>query len=333
MPPAPGSSDPPAAPRQGLEIRRTADGSFSLWSEPFAEGFHSGRGAVREARETFLAPAELSRFARGSTLTVVEVCVGTASNTAALLEACADQGLRLEWWGLELDAEPLRLALADAAFRGQWRREALEPLQQLQRDSHWQSSLGQGWMLWGDARRTVQTLPVPLQGGVQLVLHDAFSPRHCPQLWTMEFLGDLGRLLAPQGRLISYCSAAAVRQGLQLAGLELAAIPAQDTLHQGSGSSPPRQAWSGGTVASPRPLAASAWLRPLTPMEQEHLATSAAEPYRDPQRNAEAATILANRSTAQAAGLANGSLSPSSAWRRRWGLALTRQPAGTRRTA
>lgn len=275
---------------------------------------------MREARETFLAPAELHRLARGSTITVVELCVGTASNTAVLLEACAALGLGLRWWGLELDPEPLRLALADQPFRRQWHGASLEVLEQLQRQGRWHSPLGEGRLLWGDARRSLETLPAALRGAVQLVLHDAFSPRHCPQLWTVEVLGDLGRLLAPRGRLITYCSAAAVRQGLRLAGLELAAIPWPEPWQGDSVARPARQAWSGGTVASPRPLAASARLRPLGPMELEHLGTSAAEPYRDPERRASAAEILTNRSQAQAAGLANGSLRPSSAWRRRWGL-------------
>ena len=275
---------------------------------------------MREAWETFVAPADLGRFAPGSTLTVVEVCVGTASNTAALLEACADQGLQLQWWGLELDPEPLRLALAAGAFRRQWRPATLEALEQLQRDGAWNGPGSQGRMLWGDARRSVGELPSVLQGRVRLVLHDAFSPRHCPQLWTVEVLGDLARLLAADGRLITYCSAAAVRQGLRLAGLQLAAIPAMAALHQGSGGTPRRRAWSGGTVASPSPLPAGPALRALEPMELEHLATSAAEPYRDPGRDAETAEILANRSRAQAERLAGRAGVSSSSWRRRWGL-------------
>ena len=267
-----------------------------------------------------MAPAELERFAPGSTLTVVEVCVGTASNTAALLEACSDHGLHLRWWGLELDPATLRLAMGSESFCRQWRAEALNALMELERRSAWASPLGEGRMLWGDARSTVTNLVEQLGSQVDLVLHDAFSPRHCPQLWTLEFLGNLAQLLAPQGRLITYCSAAAVRQALQLSGLSLAAIPAQTPLHQGSGTSPPRRAWSGGTVASPTPLEPSPWLRPLEPMEREHLTTSAAEPYRDPTGQAEAAAIVAQRSQAQAEGLARGSLSSSSAWRRRWGL-------------
>ena len=303
-----------------LEPRRTADGSFSLWSPQFGEGFHSGRGAVREARDTFVAPAELERFRPGSCLQVVEVCVGTGSNTAALLEACAAQGLRLQWWGLELDPAPLRLALAEDHFRRQWRPEALEPLEQLQRDGHWQGPLGQGRMLWGDARQAVRQLPPQLRGQTHLVLHDAFSPRHCPQLWSLEFLSDLAGLLQPQGRLITYCSAAAVREGLRRAGLQLAAIPAPAPHHQGSNGAPARPAWSGGTAASPQPLQPSRALRPLSPMEQEHLGTSAAEPYRDPQGSGDAASILMSRSRAQAERLAAGLVLPSSAWRRRWAV-------------
>ena len=320
MPPAQGSGDPIADLQQGLEIRRTADGSFSLWSEQFGEGFHSGRGAVREARETFVAPAELLRFSTGSTLRVVDLCVGTGSNTAALLEACSDQGLQLQWWGLELDPATLRLALAEPSFQSQWQSEALDPLCQLDHQGIWNSQLGQGHMLWGDARQTVKAVLEQARGTVDLVLHDAFSPRHCPQLWTVDFLAQLGALLAPKGRLITYCSAAAVRQGLRLAGLELAAIPAQSLLHQGSGSSPPRRAWSGGTVASPSPLEPSPWLRPLEPMELEHLGTSAAEPYRDPTGQAGATEIVEARSQSQAERLASGEVEASSAWRRRWGL-------------
>ena len=276
---------------------------------------------MREARETFVAPAEVGRFAPGTTVTVVEVCVGTATNTAALLEACADQGLTLRWWGLELDPATLRLALTSEGFRRQWRADALGSLMELEQRSAWTSPRGEGRMLWGDARATLAPLVQQLGGQVDLVLHDAFSPRHCPQLWTLEFLGRLAQLLAPQGRLITYCSAAAVRQALRLSGLAVVAIPAQTPLHQGSGTSPlRRRGWSGGTVASPSPLAPSPWLRPLGPMEEEHLATSAGEPYRDPTGQSEAAAIVAQRSQAQAEGLASGRLSSSSAWRRRWGL-------------
>ena len=299
-----------------LTQRLTADGSFSLYSSRFGEAFHSSAGAVAEARCTYVGPAQLARFTPGSTVVVLDACLGTGSNTAALLQAAAVQGLTLQWWGLELDPAPLRLALADAGFCNQWRPEAVAALRQLHQSGAWRSGLGQGQLLWGDARAQLPRLIQELAGQVDLVLLDAFSPRHCPELWTLEFLGGLAQLLAPSGRLLTYCSAAAVRAALQQLGLAVVAI-----------RSSAGQRWSGGTAAGWQPFGAAAalqadpWLRPLSPMEQEHLLTGAAEPYRDPTGQGMAQQILDARECRRQQRAAGGALQSTSAWRRRWGLA------------
>ena len=337
-----------------LKILRGGDGSFSLWSGRYAEAFHSGRGALREARETFVLPSQLDRFAAGRRLKVVEVCVGTGTNLAALLEASAAAGLELEWWGLELDPAPLQLALAEPAFRSQWQSQTLETLETLSergcwQQGCWQQGAGSGRMLWGDARQTLPHLLEQRQGQVDLIWHDAFSPQHCPQLWTVEFLGSLAELLADGGRWISFCSAAAVREGLRLANLNVVALATADAARLGKPdsalaaeaegvegaeegveraddclkpdqSADQRRAWSSGTLASRAPLAASAVWRRLSAMEREHLVCSAGEPYRDPSGTAEATAIQAYRREKQVDSLARGERTPSSAWRRRWGL-------------
>jgi tRNA U34 5-methylaminomethyl-2-thiouridine-forming methyltransferase MnmC len=314
----PGGDQPPEPGRvegaPGLAIRNGADGSFSLWSEAFGEGFHSGRGALREARETFLTPSQLERFPPGERLRVVEVCVGTGSNLALLLEACASLGLGLEWWGLELDPLPLRLALAASTFRRPWQPSTLRVLERLLARGHWRNGSGSGRLLWGDARQTLPLLLREWRGQVDLLWHDAFSPRRCPQLWTVEVLGAAAALLAPEGRWISYSSAAAVRETLRLAGLNLVALEIPDTAPAGS------NAWSGGTLASPGSLGPGPLWRELSAMEREHLASGAGEPYRDPDGTADATTILTSRQAAQAAARADGSRPASGAWRQRWGV-------------
>jgi tRNA U34 5-methylaminomethyl-2-thiouridine-forming methyltransferase MnmC len=287
-----------------LERRLTRDGSYSLWSARFGESFHSADGALREARQVFMGPAELERFPTGHTLTVVEVAVGTGTNTATLLEAVERQGLRLHWWGLELDPAPLAMALADERFRAQWSPPVLERLAELGRSDR---------LLWGDGRSRLRDLVGPLAGRCDLILLDAFSPRRCPELWSVEVLGGLARLLAPGGRLLTYSSAAAVRRALEMVGLRLAAVPLPASARPGPDS---RQVWSAGTVASPTALPPTARLRPLSPMEREHMDSRAGEPYRDPSGRAGAAEILASRARAQAGSGAE----PTSAWQRRWGI-------------
>lgn len=316
-----GAEVPAAGGSGDLSAQIGADGSFSLFSPRFGEGFHGGIGALSEARAKFVAPAELERFAPGERLKVVDVGFGLGTNSAALWEAAEARGLELEIWGLDCDPQPLELALAAPAFRRQWQHGTVLRLETLLARGQAEGAR----LLWGDARRRLPQLlgDGQLAGRCDLVLLDAFSPRRCPELWTLEFLTQLARLLRPRGRLLTYCCAAAVRHSLELAGLALASIqppPGQDaagagTALRGGG------AWSYGTAASPSTLvpgggSGNGPLRPLDAMERDHLNSRAAEPYRDPGGQASAAAILAARQRAQAA-----STAPStSAWRRRWGL-------------
>ncbi|MFM7653707.1 MAG: MnmC family methyltransferase [Vulcanococcus sp.] len=332
----------PATSGDTLHRRATADGSLTLWSERFGEAFHSGLGAHAEAIAKFVAPAQLERFPTGQRLRVLDVCVGLGYNSAALVEAAEDRGLQIAWIGLELDPRPLGLALADEGFRRLWRTSTLEALEQLHRDGHWgvrgdghgeghgndQKSSGGSWLL-GDARAQLAAVLERWEGRCDLVLHDAFSPTHCPELWTLEFLGALARLLNPRGRLLTYCAAAAVRQALQQAGLQLASIvaassPDSSPAAERAGSGDPPRLWCAGTAASPTPFQGSddtapchgAVLRALSAMEREHLLSRAGEPYRDPSGNADAATIRSQRSERQR----HHTGESTSAWRRRWGL-------------
>ncbi|MFM8525768.1 MAG: MnmC family methyltransferase [Cyanobacteriota bacterium] len=297
-------------------LQTTADGSPSLFSLRFSEAFHSDRGAYREAVETYGRPAELERFKGGQVLTVLDVGVGLGYNSACLLEACADRGLRVNWWGLELDPEPLAHVLSDPSYRRLWRPTTLAVLEQLREGgaagsrSVWSHAAGAGELLWGDARQRIPALLENQAGCFDLVLLDAFSPRRCPELWSLEFLGSLSRLLGPEGRLITYCAAAAVRASLAAAGLELASL----TVSRLDASDRWGERWSQGTVASPSALPASEHFRPLHPMECEHLTTRAAEPYRDPDGRTDAATILARRAQAQQ----HSQALSTTAWRARW---------------
>jgi len=301
-----------------LQPQFGADGSFSLYSGRFGEGFHGSIGALQEARLKFVEPAQLERFSPGHTLLVVDVAFGLGTNSAALLEVAAAMGLAVVIHGLELEPAPLGAALAAESFRRQWQPSTLTMLEQLLSGGQWRSAGHAASLHWGDARQRLGPLldGLHLAGRCDLVLLDAFSPQRCPELWSLEFLSQLARLLRPDGRLLTYCSAAAVRRSLQLAGLRLASIA---PLIAGPGTVPGRArpiTWSLGTAASPSDLPEHGPLRALSPMELEHLTTRAAEPYRDPDGRQPADVIQAARRLAQAASPA----ASTSAWRRRWGL-------------
>ena len=292
-----------------LSALQTADGSLSLHSKRFDEAFHSSVGALAEAEAKFVRPSQLERFCRAGSLRVLDVCVGLGYNSAALMNALPQQNApTLQWWGLELDPRPLSLALTHHSFRALWSHEVLIRLEQLDRNSSWTDRHSEGTVLWGDARSTVQNLPEHWQA--DLILMDAFSPGRCPELWSEEFLGALAKRLAAGGRLLTYSRSAAIRGSLRRAGLELRSLqPAPGQ----------RLEWSSGTLATkpggPEPLAnrGPGW-NPLCKMEEEHLNTRAAVPYRDPDGHDDAQQIRMRRVQEQEACKSES----TSAWQRRW---------------
>ena len=292
-----------------LSALQTADGSLSLHSERFDEAFHSSVGALAEAEAKFVRPAQLERFCEAGRLRVLDVCVGLGYNSAALMNALPKQNTpALQWWGLELDPRPLSLALTHDSFRGLWSPDVLMRLEQIHRDSSWSEAQSEGTLLWGDARSTVQELPEHWQA--DLILMDAFSPGRCPELWSEEFLGALANRLAIGGRLLTYSRSAAIRGSLRRAGLELRSLqPAPGQ----------RLEWSSGTLAT-KPggaedlaSAGPGW-KPLCTMEEEHLNTRAAVPYRDPDGHDDAQQIRMRREQEQQTCKSES----TSAWQRRW---------------
>ncbi|MEW6498131.1 MAG: MnmC family methyltransferase [Cyanobacteriota bacterium] len=275
----------------------TADGSFTFFSTEFGEYFHSTQGAKEEALLKFAEPCQLVQKAQQPVVRLLDVCYGLSYNTAAALEVIwqNNPNCYVEVVALELDPTVPRTAITNQLLDS-WSPPIPELLEKLATSLQVQTDQLHAQLLLGDARATIQKLH---QSNFQAdaIFLDPFSPRRCPQLWTVEFLQCLARCCTLTGRLATYSCAAAVRSALMAAGFQI-------------GPTPPLKGRQPGTVAS----FSQADLPPLSLRSQEHLQTRAAVPYRDPQLCDRAQVILQRRQTEQQ----DSSLEPSSHWQKRW---------------
>ncbi|MDX2240573.1 MAG: MnmC family methyltransferase [Leptolyngbyaceae cyanobacterium bins.302] len=282
----------------------TEDGSFTFFSEEFGETFHSHHGAKTEAFQKFADATNLSAQATQPSVRLLDVCYGLGYNTAAALETiwAMNPVCEVEWVGLELDATVPQAAIAPAFLR-LWSAPVQTALQAIANNYQHHSSTLNARLLLGDARHTIQPLA---ESGFQAdaIFFDPFSPRRCPQLWTVDFFTWVARCLAPTGTLATYSRSASVRSALLEAGFCIGTIPLGDR-HL------PHE-WAQGTVAGFDPRS----LHPLSPMEQEHLQTRAAIPYRDPTLSDSAPEIHARHQQEQH----SSHRESTSNWRRRWGI-------------
>ena len=284
----------------------TRDGSISFKNNYFNESYHSNSGALKEATEKFIRPANLESFQRNQQISILDVCFGLGYNTACFFENSIPLNNQIKWWGLEIDKRPLEIALKNNSFKKLWSAPVLEILENINMRKKWTNKNNEGELLLGNAISKIDDIPKTIL--FDLIFHDAFSPTKCPGLWTEEFLGKLANKLAPNGRLITYSSSAAIRGTLRRAGLKIySTIP----------TTKKSKMWSIGTTAifqEESDLLDQSIVKPLSKMEEDHLLTNASIPFRDPESNGNTKSILKRREEEQK----NSVLISTASWRKYW---------------
>lgn len=290
----------------------TKDGSYTFFSDEFQEAFHSFHGAKQEAELKFVQPTLIKEIAQHrNSIRILDICYGLGYNSAAAMEAIwqVNSQCHIELVALEISAAVPQQAIANNLLN-QWRSPIPQLLAELSQTYSVSGDFFQGSLLLGDARQTIQQLQAWQADAIFL---DPFSPPKCPQLWTVEFIAQVARCLAPQGRLATYSCAAAVRSALLLAGLKIAST-------RGVGRKSP------GTVAAyvehnltSDPGRVSRFkeranLTPLSLQEQEHLQSRASIPYRDFYLRDSSESINGVRHQEQQ----NSTLESTSQWKKRW---------------
>ena len=289
----------------------TKDGSLSLYSLSYEEGFHDKDGALRESINKYLLPAQLEQFSNTEKIVVLDVCMGLGYNTGCILEELLQSNIKIEWHGLEIDEKPLNIGLKEKIFQETWSPKVLHFFNSLNKSGKWTEGFNEGTIHWGDARHKIFQIQDSLR--FDLILLDPFSPQKCPELWSEEFIYLLTERLSKKGRLITYSTAASIRASFKRAGLNIYSIvPSIDD----------QRKWSSGTVAmktqfEQQMIVKNYQIKELSIKEVEHLATRSSIPYRDPTGKGNSKEIISTREIEQS----KSQLINSSAWRKRWNTA------------
>ncbi len=276
---------PDTHPPEHLTVCPTEDGSLTFFSEQFGEALHSTYGAKTEAELKFVLPTGIAHKGQlQGRINILDVCFGLGYNSASALDAlvnCAPNCV-VQVWGLENNWEVLRQAVAQQMHRiwGDRTQRVLEQLTQnpTVQDQQWQLQL-----ILADARQGIHHVP---DRSADAIFFDPFSPKRCPQLWTIDFLRLVTAKLKRDGYWVTYSCAAAVRSALLELGLNLWAVE-------------PLGRKSCGTIASFDNTAVPQRSRNLTNLEYAILQTRAGIPYRDPQLRDSAEVIVERRKQEQ----------------------------------
>ncbi len=209
------------------EVLITDDGSPTLVDRALGDAMHSGCGAVAESRHVYLENSGVShRLAAELPTRVLEVGLGAGLNWLLTADEAIASSTPLAYVGLES-----QLPSGDAIRQLRFERFVRTPVlvdrfcDFLDRCGRETSRLepAPAISLQVNCRDAIEWSCDPSILSMQpfdAIYFDPYSPSTNPDLWSADFLAVIRGLLAPDGRLVSYCVSTPVRRVMQSVGFE-----------------------------------------------------------------------------------------------------------------
>jgi chorismate dehydratase len=174
-----------------LERIITKDNSVTFHNEKFDESYHCLAGAASEARIKFVEPCKIKELAKKGYISILDVCFGLGYNSAAAIDEAlkVNPNCKIKIIGLENDEKLFELVkMIKAPFKSYKLIQKLDKFNLLVIDNNIQIKI-----ILGDARETIKKLDEKFHA----VFLDPFSPKKCPELWTLDFFKDIKAVMKP----------------------------------------------------------------------------------------------------------------------------------------
>lgn len=199
-----------------LEIRKTTDGSTTLFNKELNEHYHSIYGAVQEAMHIYINAGFLNL--REEQNAILEIGFGTGLN--ALLSAKYALQNRKNIFYTSIELYPLPLSLIKALDFGIENSELLR-LHKLTWGTH------EDFCEYFKIRKIqADLLTYNLeQEQYDLVYYDAFAPDKQPEMWSENILKKVVDAMRVEAIFVTYSTKGIVKQMLRKMGLFVKRLP------------------------------------------------------------------------------------------------------------
>lgn len=201
-------------------IKKTNDGSHTVFHDDLKESFHSSFGALTESKHVFIQSGLL--YFNKPELTLLEIGLGTGLNTLLTGLEAEKKFIKINYYAVE------KYPLEDSILTALNYPEILGPdSEQLFKKIH--------EIPWGEICQISDYFNLKkIQGDLitieftekyDLIYFDAFSPEVQPEMWDKTNFQKIIKAMNPGGILTTYSSKGSVRRTLAAVGFKLERIP------------------------------------------------------------------------------------------------------------
>ena len=207
-----------------VELKKTNDGSFTLYNEALDEHYHSIHGAFQESMHVFVKNGLENCNPVNRCINVFEVGFGTGLNFLLAANFAIENNLSLNY--ISLEPFPVSDSIIKQDIYG---IPLNKPNINAQFINLYQEII-KGETIAFTENINVQVLAIPLQKftttfKANVVFYDAFSPTSSPEMWELETLSNAVNVLKLGGSLVTYCAKGYVRRNFIELGMIAERLP------------------------------------------------------------------------------------------------------------
>lgn len=203
------------------ELHKTADGSFTLRIHELDENYHSGHGALQEAKHVFIENG--LKTVELETLHVFEMGFGTGLNALLTLNDSLKNSAIIYYSGIE--AYPVELELIEDLSYGVYLEGVDEYLFLKMHTEDWGKSVDlTPHFTFEKIHAKIEDYQAETEK-FDLVYFDAFGPRAQGEMWEINILAKMHLMLKIGGVLVTYCAKGQFKRDLKSLGFEVQSLP------------------------------------------------------------------------------------------------------------
>lgn len=201
-----------------LEIKKTEDGSVTLYNPELDEHYHSIHGAMTESKHVFVEAGLKAIKCRA--MNVFEMGFGTGLNAMLTAQWAQQHSQKVNYHSVEREPLPeelwQRLCYADTGHE--------ELFRSLHACAWEQETVILPEFNLTKRKQDLRKLSMPFNF-YHVVFFDAFGPDKQPELWTQEVFEKMWMAMAPGGVLVTYSAKGAVRRAMEKVDFQVERLP------------------------------------------------------------------------------------------------------------
>lgn len=202
-----------------MEIRKTDDGSNTIWADQYQETYHSTKGAITESNHVFI---EAGFNHSSGPVNIFEVGFGSGLNALLTLIASEASQRQTIYHSVELNPVPIELAI-QLQYPEQTEIQYRDKFEAMHHSS-WDCAVKIS-PFFTLHKISGNLLFLESEINYDIVYFDAFSPNTQPELWKEEIFNKIYQLLKPGGILTTYCAKGDVRRTMKSVGFKTERLP------------------------------------------------------------------------------------------------------------